>query len=231
MKSCQSIEDPASDPGDLLREGAQARRRRQMRQRVRILHLGKPQGGAAGIREAEQSLLVSDAVRRPRVLEERDLHGRRAESAAGGIRPVAGQEFRQEVLSDRLELHLPEGRKQRLQDAAEDSSAAKWSARSMFRSAIRSSAQSSTNSDTQPNVIFSTVVGDSVVALHRQYRAAGLSPAKMPMASLTTSEEEIAAMGGEFAAGHYTSAPYFMSHDSPENDKFVEADQKALGQG
>ena len=63
---------------------------------------------------------------------------------------------------------------------------------------------------TQPNVIFSTVVGDSVVALHRQYKAAGLDPEKMPMASLTTSENEVAAMGGEAAAGHFTSAPYFM---------------------
>ena len=83
--------------------------------------------------------------------------------------------------------------------------------------------------DTQPNVIFSTVVGDSVVALHRQYKAAGLDPAKMPMASLTTSEEEIAAMGGDFAAGHFTSAPYFMSTDTPENHKFVEAFQKRWG--
>lgn len=76
---------------------------------------------------------------------------------------------------------------------------------------------------TEPNVIFSTVVGDSVVALHRQYQAAGLDPAKMPMASLTTSENEVAAMGGEAAAGHFTSAPYFMVHQSPENQKFVEA--------
>lgn len=81
----------------------------------------------------------------------------------------------------------------------------------------------------QPNVIFSTVVGDSVVALHRQYRAAGLDPAKMPMASLTTSENEIAAMGGDAAAGHFTSAPYFMVHKSPENDKFVSAYQKRWG--
>jgi urea transport system substrate-binding protein len=65
---------------------------------------------------------------------------------------------------------------------------------------------------TQPNVLFSTVVGDSVVALHRQYRSAGLDPDKMPMASLTTSENEIAAMGGDAAAGHFTSAPYFMVH-------------------
>ncbi len=81
----------------------------------------------------------------------------------------------------------------------------------------------------QPNVIFSTVVGDSVVALHRQYKAAGLDPAKMPMASLTTSENEVAAMGGEAAAGHFTSAPYFMVHKSPENEKFVAAYKKRWG--
>lgn len=85
--------------------------------------------------------------------------------------------------------------------------------------------------DTKPNVIFSTVVGDSVVALHRQYKLAGLDPATMPMASLTTSEEEIAAMGGEFAAGHFTSAPYFMSYDSPANHRFVEAFQARWGKG
>jgi len=82
---------------------------------------------------------------------------------------------------------------------------------------------------TQPNVIFSTVVGDSVVALHRQYHAAGLDPEKMPMASLTTSENEIAAMGGEAAAGHFTSAPYFMVFQSPENEKFVAAYKKRWG--
>ncbi|MGE0005099.1 MAG: transporter substrate-binding domain-containing protein [Parvibaculaceae bacterium] len=82
---------------------------------------------------------------------------------------------------------------------------------------------------TEPNVIFSTVVGDSVVALHRQYRAAGLDPVKMPMASLTTSENEIAAMGGDAAAGHFTSAPYFMVHKSPENEKFVAAYKKRWG--
>ncbi len=81
----------------------------------------------------------------------------------------------------------------------------------------------------EPNVIFSTVVGDSVVALHRQYRAAGLDPQKMPMASLTTSENEVAAMGGEAAAGHFTSAPYFMVHDSPENERFVAAYKRRWG--
>lgn len=82
----------------------------------------------------------------------------------------------------------------------------------------------------KPNVIFSTVVGDSVVALHRQYRAAGLDPETMPMASLTTSENEVAAMGGDAAAGHFTSAPYFQVWDSPENHKFVEAYRKRWGE-
>lgn len=82
----------------------------------------------------------------------------------------------------------------------------------------------------KPNVIFSTVVGDSVVALHRQYRAAGLDPETMPMASLTTSENEVAAMGGDAAAGHFTSAPYFQVWDSPENHKFVESYRKRWGE-
>ena len=81
----------------------------------------------------------------------------------------------------------------------------------------------------KPNVIFSTVVGDSVVALHRQYRAAGLDPDTMPMASLTTSENEVAAMGGDAAAGHFTSAPYFMVWDSPENQKFVSSYRQRWG--
>ncbi|MBO6902788.1 MAG: transporter substrate-binding domain-containing protein [Rhizobiaceae bacterium] len=81
----------------------------------------------------------------------------------------------------------------------------------------------------KPDVIFSTVVGDSVVALHRQYHAAGLDPETMPMASLTTSENEVAAMGADAAAGHFTSAPYFMVWDSPENQKFVEAYRSRWG--
>lgn len=81
----------------------------------------------------------------------------------------------------------------------------------------------------KPNVIFSTVVGDSVIALHRQYANAGLDPKTMPMASLTTSEQEVQAMGGKFAAGHFTSAPYFMSLDIPENKAFVAAYQKRFG--
>ena len=81
----------------------------------------------------------------------------------------------------------------------------------------------------KPDVIFSTVVGDSDVAFARQYHAAEFDPAEMPVISLTRSEVEVKAIGGEAAKGHYSSAPYFMGHDTPENKKFVEAYQAKYG--
>ncbi len=38
-------------------------------------------------------------------------------------------------------------------------------------------------------------------------------------------------MGGDAAAGHFKSAPYFMVHKSPENEKFVAAYKKRRGDG
>lgn len=81
----------------------------------------------------------------------------------------------------------------------------------------------------QPDVIFCTLVGDSDVAFARQYHAAGLDPETMPVASLTRSEVEVAAIGGEAAVGHFSSAPYFMGHQSPENERFVEAYRSRFG--
>ena len=69
----------------------------------------------------------------------------------------------------------------------------------------------------QPDFIFSTVVGESTVALYRAYADAGFDPKTMPIASLTTSEAEISQMERGMAAGHYTSAPYFQSIQSDAN--------------
>jgi branched-chain amino acid transport system substrate-binding protein len=69
----------------------------------------------------------------------------------------------------------------------------------------------------RPDFIFSTVVGDSTVALYRAYAEAGFDPKTMPIASLTTSEAEISQMDDGLAIGHYTSAPYFQSIDSEAN--------------
>jgi urea transport system substrate-binding protein len=76
--------------------------------------------------------------------------------------------------------------------------------------------------DAQPNFIFSTVVGASDISFHMQFKQAGFDVHKMPIASLTTGEIETRAMGNEFGAGHFLSAPYFMALDNPTNHKFVE---------
>ena len=58
-------------------------------------------------------------------------------------------------------------------------------------------------------MIFSTVVGDGTAYLYEAYADAGLDPAVLPIASLTTSEAEVKLMGNDVAAGHVTAAPYF----------------------
>ncbi|MGE6689882.1 transporter substrate-binding domain-containing protein [Stutzerimonas stutzeri] len=74
----------------------------------------------------------------------------------------------------------------------------------------------------KPDFIFSTVVGSSDIAFHRQFRQAGFSADSMPIASLTTGEIETRAMGNEYGAGHFLSAPYFQALDNPTNQRFVE---------
>ncbi len=81
----------------------------------------------------------------------------------------------------------------------------------------------------QPDFIFSTVVGDSTASLYRAYADAGFNPRTMPIASLTTSEAEIAQMGPEAAQGHFMAAPYFQSIDSPANHSFLARLRRRFG--
>jgi urea transport system substrate-binding protein len=75
----------------------------------------------------------------------------------------------------------------------------------------------------KPDFIFSTVVGASDIAFHKQFKQEGFKVDEMPIASLTTGEIETKAMGNEFGAGHFLSAPYFQNLESPTNAKFVES--------
>lgn len=74
----------------------------------------------------------------------------------------------------------------------------------------------------QPDFVFCTLIGRTVPYLYQAYLKAGLDPAKIPIASLNTSEVEINMMGAEAAHGHYTSSPYFQSIDSPLNRSTVD---------
>lgn len=73
----------------------------------------------------------------------------------------------------------------------------------------------------QPDVIFSTVVGESTTFLYQAYHDLGLSPKSVPIASLTTTEAEIRAMGFDVGEGHYTAASYFQGIETEGNHKFV----------
>lgn len=75
--------------------------------------------------------------------------------------------------------------------------------------------------DLRPDVIFSTVVGQSTAYLYQAYNDTGLDPKTMPIASLTTSEAEIRLMGAEVAEGHITAASYFEGVHTEANCAFV----------
>lgn len=74
---------------------------------------------------------------------------------------------------------------------------------------------------TNPDFIFSTVVGSGTSLLHKAYAQVKLDPLKMPIASLTTCEAEVRHMGADIAEGHITSAPYFQSVDTETNKRCV----------
>ncbi len=71
--------------------------------------------------------------------------------------------------------------------------------------------------DKQPDFVFSTVVGRTTRMFYQAYADAGLDPATIPIASLTTTEVEVQEMGSRLAAGHFTAAPYFRSLATPKN--------------
>ena len=81
----------------------------------------------------------------------------------------------------------------------------------------------------QANVILSTVVGEDSISLYTACsRVDGLKD-RIPIASLTTTESELARMPQEARAGHLSVASYFGSVKSAHNKKFVEAFTRRYG--
>lgn len=81
----------------------------------------------------------------------------------------------------------------------------------------------------QPDFIFSTVVGRTTRMLYQAYADAGLDPARIPIASLTTCEAEVSDMGTRLAEGHYTAAPYFQSIATERNQACLARFRKLFG--
>lgn len=98
-----------------------------------------------------------------------------------------------------------------------------WAKRADFRPLMEEVREAS------PDAIFSTVVGDTTTFLYQSYADAGFDPGVMPIASLTTTEAEVRAMGADVGEGHITAAPYFTTVENPINNGFVARLQKRYG--
>jgi urea transport system substrate-binding protein len=83
--------------------------------------------------------------------------------------------------------------------------------------------------EAKPDVIFSTINGDSNVAFFKQMSAAGLTFAKIPVMSFSIGEQEAKSMGPSLVAGSYAGWNYFQTVESPENAKFIAAYKAKFG--
>ncbi|TSJ64775.1 transporter substrate-binding protein [Starkeya sp. 3C] len=81
-----------------------------------------------------------------------------------------------------------------------------------------------------PDVIFSTIVGQATAPFYEAYREAGLDPATMPIASVATSEADIAEMAPGVAEGHIAAATFFDTLATPAARAFVAAYRARFGE-
>ena len=81
----------------------------------------------------------------------------------------------------------------------------------------------------KPEFILNTLNGDSNVAFFKQMAAAGMTPDKVPIMSLSIAEEEALSMGPALVKDSYASWNYFETLQSPENAKFIEAYRAKFG--
>lgn len=81
----------------------------------------------------------------------------------------------------------------------------------------------------KPNVIFSSVVGESNVAFYRGLVNAGIKPGEMPVFSVSIAEDELRRLPIKDMVGNYCAWNYFQSLDRPENKAFVERFQAKYG--
>jgi len=81
----------------------------------------------------------------------------------------------------------------------------------------------------KPDVILSTVVGDSARPFARAVRAAGLSAQATPIVTFAVAENELRGPAAADMAGDYAAWNYFQSLDRPENQAFVRAFKARYG--
>ncbi|MGE2728043.1 urea ABC transporter substrate-binding protein [Mycolicibacterium vaccae] len=79
------------------------------------------------------------------------------------------------------------------------------------------------------DAVFNTLNGDSNVAFFREYRNVGLTPADMPVVSVSIAEEEVGGIGVQNITGQLTAWDYYQTIDTPVNNEFVAAYKAKFG--
>lgn len=80
----------------------------------------------------------------------------------------------------------------------------------------------------QPDVVFSTLNGDSNLTFYQQYQAAGITADTIPIMAVSVSEVILQRLHN-LATGHFASWSYFQSLDTAKNREFVQAFQQRYG--
>jgi branched-chain amino acid transport system substrate-binding protein len=83
--------------------------------------------------------------------------------------------------------------------------------------------------ESRPDVILSTFVGEEIQNFYECFSELASRHKLPPIASLTTTESELARLPKKFRSGHLTVSSYFGSEDCETNRKFVELYQSKYG--
>ncbi len=74
----------------------------------------------------------------------------------------------------------------------------------------------------KPDVIFSTINGDSNIPFYKELAANGITAEKIPVCAVSVAEDELRGLVGQTPiVGHLCAWNYFQSVDLPSNKKFV----------
>lgn len=77
-----------------------------------------------------------------------------------------------------------------------------------------------------PDVIFSTINGDSNVNFYNELAAQGITADKVPVVAVSVGEDELTGLDPSKVKGHLAAWNYFQSINTPKNKEFVERFKK-----
>ncbi|MFM8573184.1 MAG: ABC transporter substrate-binding protein [Pirellula sp.] len=81
----------------------------------------------------------------------------------------------------------------------------------------------------KPDLILSTINGDSNLYFYQQFYQGGFRPESTPVLATSVGEDELRRIPPEFVHGHYAAWSYFQSLDTPGSKAFIKRFKRAFG--